>query len=106
MTFMSGYRNRKICALTLLLLMFGAACSDYDKSGSNRTVTAPTVVSVVPLNAAASACPNTTVTATFGRHFRNGEWSGRKVSWSHSAFPMPTSRPNLSGNKKILPTLK
>jgi len=66
MTFMSGYRSHKICALTLLLLMFGAACSDYDKSGSNRTVTAPTVVSVVPLNAAATACPNTTVTATFG----------------------------------------
>lgn len=36
----SGYKHHKIYAATLLLLMFGAGCSDYDKSGSNPTVTA------------------------------------------------------------------
>jgi hypothetical protein len=61
----SRYRNHKICAATLFLLMFGAGCSDYDKSGSNPTVTAPIVSSVAPLNAAATACPNTIATATF-----------------------------------------
>ena len=61
----SGYKNQKICA-ALLLLMFGAGCSDYDKSGRNPTVNVPTVSSVTPPNAAATACPNTIVTASFG----------------------------------------
>src|ERR1700728_455107 len=56
----SGYKNQKICA-ALLLLMCGAGCRIYDKSGRNPTVNVPTVSSVTPPNAAATACPNTIV---------------------------------------------
>jgi hypothetical protein len=62
---MRKYGNLKIWFTASLLLMFSAGCSDYDKSGSNPTVTPPTATSVVPLNAAMTACPNTAVSATF-----------------------------------------
>jgi hypothetical protein len=57
--------NLTIWFTAFLLLIFSAACGDYDKPGSNPTVTAPTVTAVAPLNAATTACPNTAVTATF-----------------------------------------
>jgi hypothetical protein len=62
---MRKYGNPKIWFTAFLLLIFSAGCSDYDKAGSNPTVTAPTVLSVAPPNAASGACPNTLVTATF-----------------------------------------
>jgi hypothetical protein len=62
---MRKYGNLKILFTAFLLLMFSAGCSDYDKSGSNPTVTPPTATSVVPLNAATTVCPNTAVSATF-----------------------------------------
>ena len=62
---MRKYSNPKIWFTAFLLLIFSAGCSDYDKAGSNPTVTAPTVLSVAPLNAASGACPNPLVTATF-----------------------------------------
>ena len=62
---MRKYGNLKTWFTAFLLLIFSAGCSDYDKSGSNPTVTPPTVTSAAPLNASITACPNTTVTATF-----------------------------------------
>ncbi|MGC2398139.1 MAG: Ig-like domain-containing protein [Acidobacteriaceae bacterium] len=59
------YSNPKIWFTAFLLLIFSAGCGDYDKSGTNPTVTAPTVSSVAPLKAASGACPNTIVTAAF-----------------------------------------
>jgi hypothetical protein len=59
------YSNPKIWFTAFLLLVFSAGCSDYDKSGTNPTVTAPTLGSVSPLKAASGTCPNTIVTATF-----------------------------------------
>src|ERR1700674_5672381 len=66
MTVMHTYSNYKIW-FTVFLLLIAAGCSDPDKTGSNPTVTPPTVVSVAPANGAAGACPNTTVTATFSQ---------------------------------------
>jgi hypothetical protein len=63
---MHTYSNYKIW-FTVFLLLIAAGCSDPDKTGSNPTVTPPTVVSVAPANGAAGACPNTTVTATFSQ---------------------------------------
>ena len=62
---MRKYRNFKIWFSAFVLLIFGVGCSDYDKSGSNLTVTSPTVTSVLPLNIATGVCPSTPVTATF-----------------------------------------
>jgi hypothetical protein len=65
MKVMRRYSNWKIWFPAFLVLVFAAGCSDYDKSGENPTVTAPTVSSVAPLNAASGACSSTIVTATF-----------------------------------------
>src|SRR5580698_8517772 len=65
MSVMRKYRNFKIWFSAFVLLIFGVGCSDYDKSGSNLTVTPPTVTSVLPLNLATGVCPSTPVTATF-----------------------------------------
>jgi ice-binding like protein/Big-like domain-containing protein len=65
MSIIRKYNNLSIWFTALLLLIFSAGCTDYDKTGTNPTVASPTVVSVAPLNAATGACPNTTVTATF-----------------------------------------
>ncbi len=62
---MRKHRSPKIWFTAFLLLIFSAGCSDYDKSGTNLTVTPPTVTSVVPLNAATGVCPSAKVTATF-----------------------------------------
>ena len=48
------------------LLVFSTGCSDYDRAGTNQTVTPPTVISVTPLSTA-SACSNTLLTATFSK---------------------------------------
>jgi hypothetical protein len=50
----------------VILLVFSAGCSDYDKAGTNQTVTPPTVISVTPLDTA-TACSTTLVTATFSK---------------------------------------
>lgn len=65
MSVMRKYRNPKIWFTTFVLLIFSAGCADYDKPGSNPTVTAPTVTSVAPLNAATGVCPSTVITAIF-----------------------------------------
>jgi|ERR1700722_9582181 len=70
--FMRRYNNHtvRIAAFALLissLLIFSAGCSDYDKPGTNPTVTAPTVVTAGPPTASAGVCPNTIVTVTFGK---------------------------------------
>ncbi|MGA8503787.1 MAG: Ig-like domain-containing protein, partial [Candidatus Sulfotelmatobacter sp.] len=62
---MRRYSNSKIWFPAFLLLAFATGCSDYDKPGANPTVTAPTVSSVAPLDAASGACSSTIVTATF-----------------------------------------
>ena len=62
MTVMPRYINHKIWFITFLLLIFGAGCSDPDKTGTNPGTTPPTVVSVTPSD---GVCPDTTVTATF-----------------------------------------
>ncbi len=67
MTVMRRYDNHKICFAAFLLLIFAAGCSDPDKTGVNPGVTPPTVISVTPLSGASTACPNTTVTATFSK---------------------------------------
>jgi hypothetical protein len=65
MSVMRKNSNPTIWFTAFLLLIFSAGCGDYDKPGSNPTVTAPTVVAVAPLSAATTACPSTAVTATF-----------------------------------------
>jgi Ice-binding-like/Bacterial Ig-like domain len=65
MTVMRGYSNSKIWFPALLLLIVATGCSDPDKSGTNPTVTPPTVISVAPPSGASSACPSTVATATF-----------------------------------------
>ena len=65
MKVMRRYSNYRIGFAALLLLVFATGCSDYDKPGQNPTVTAPTVSSVAPLDAASGACSSTIVTATF-----------------------------------------
>ena len=63
---MRRYGNSRIWfPAFLLLIIFTAGCSDYDKSGSNPTVTPPTVASTIPLAGAMTACPNAAVTAVF-----------------------------------------
>src|SRR6202162_5323004 len=49
-----------------ILLVFSAGCGDYDKAGTNRTVTPPTVISVTP-SYTATACSTMLVTATFSK---------------------------------------
>jgi hypothetical protein len=65
MKFMRKYSNSKIWFPALLMLIVSTGCSEYDRSGANPTVTAPTVGSVTPLSAAMGACSSTVVTATF-----------------------------------------
>jgi Ice-binding-like/Bacterial Ig-like domain len=65
MSVMRKYRNPKIWFTTFVLLIFSAGCADYDKPGGNPTVTASTVTSVAPLNAATGVCPSTVITAIF-----------------------------------------
>jgi len=57
-----------ICFVAFLALIFTTGCSDYDKNtGTNPSVTPPTVTSVAPPNGAPGACPNSIVTATFSK---------------------------------------
>lgn len=74
MTVMRRYNNLTIW-FAAFLLVFSAGCSDYDKAGTNPTVTPPTVISVTPLSAA-SACSNTIVTATFSKAMNPATISG------------------------------
>jgi hypothetical protein len=67
MTVISRYDNFTIWFSAFLLLIVTAGCGDPDKSGSNPTVAPPTVTSVIPVSGAGAACPNTNVTATFGK---------------------------------------
>ncbi len=67
MSVMHKYGNLKIWFTALLLLIFSAGCSDYDKTGSNPSVTPPTVASVAPPSGSGAACPNSIVTATFSK---------------------------------------
>lgn len=60
-----GYNHSTIWFAAFLLLVFSTGCNDYDKSGTNATLTPPTVVSATPPDAAAGVCPNKVVTATF-----------------------------------------
>src|ERR1700722_497505 len=63
---MRRYNNLTIgfTAILLIILIIGATgCSD--SGSSNKTPTPPTVVSAAPPSVAASACPNTMITATF-----------------------------------------
>jgi Ice-binding-like/Bacterial Ig-like domain len=64
---MRTYNDHKIwfTAVLLFIFSFSSGCADYDQPGANPTVTPPTTISVVPLKAASSACPNTIVTVTF-----------------------------------------
>jgi hypothetical protein len=65
MKFMRKYGNSKIWFPALLMLLVATGCSDSDKSGTNPTVTPPTVISVAPPSGASSACPSTVATAKF-----------------------------------------
>jgi Ice-binding-like/Bacterial Ig-like domain len=76
MSVMRKNSNPKIWFTAFLLLIFSAGCGDYDKPGSNPTVTAPTVVAVAPLSAATTACPSTAVTATFSVAMNSATISG------------------------------
>jgi len=67
MSVMHKYGNLKIWFTAFLLLIFSAGCSDYDKTGSNPSVTPPTVASVAPPSGSGAACPNSIVTATFSK---------------------------------------
>ena len=64
---MPGYNNHKIWFTVFLLFIFAAGCSDPDKSGTNPTLTPPTVISETPPNAAVGICPNAVITATFSK---------------------------------------
>jgi hypothetical protein len=66
MTVMQRYNSYSIW-FAALLLIFGVACGDPDKTGNNPTVTPPVVGSVAPPVGAGGACPNTIVTATFSK---------------------------------------
>jgi len=61
MSIMHRFGCSTIGLAAFLLLIFAAGCSDQPKPAP----VAPTTVSAAPLNAAAGACPNTMVTATF-----------------------------------------
>jgi hypothetical protein len=65
MKFMRKYGSSKIWFPALLMLIVSTGCSDYDKTGSNPTVTPPTVNSVAPLGGAMGSCSSTIVTAAF-----------------------------------------
>src|SRR6202162_6506299 len=58
-------RVQTIWFATLLLLVFGAGCSDANKNGANSRTASRTVVSAIPPNGGDGACPNALVTATF-----------------------------------------
>ncbi len=60
-------KNHTICFTAFLLLIFAAGCSDPDKTGTNPTVTPPTVASLTPLSGASGVCPNSVVTVTFSK---------------------------------------
>ena len=62
MTVMRRYSNHTIWFTTFLLLIFSTGCCN---PGANPELSAPVVAPVAPLSGAASACPSTTVTATF-----------------------------------------
>jgi hypothetical protein len=76
MSVMRKNSNPTIWFTAFLLLIFSAGCGDYDKPGSNPTVTAPTVVAVAPLSAATTVCPSTAVTATFSVAMNSATISG------------------------------
>ncbi len=67
MTVMPKYKNHTICFTAFLVLIFAAGCSDPDKTGTNPTLTPPTVVSIAPINGATGVCPSAIVTATFSK---------------------------------------
>jgi Ice-binding-like/Bacterial Ig-like domain len=58
---------RSIWFIALLLLTFASGCSDPDKSGSNSSVIAPSVISEAPAKGATGACSNAVVTVTFSQ---------------------------------------
>ena len=62
MTVMRRYSNLTIWITAFLLLIF---CSGCCNPGVNPELIAPTAAPVAPLSGAASACPSTTVTASF-----------------------------------------
>jgi hypothetical protein len=62
MKVMRRYNNLTIWFTAFLLLIFSSGCCS---PGANPALTPPTASSVAPLSGAASACPNTIVTATF-----------------------------------------
>ncbi len=49
------------------LLIVSVGCSDADKSSGSSSLTPPAVISVAPPRGVGGACPNTIVTATFGK---------------------------------------
>ena len=65
MTVMRRNNNHKVWSIAFLLLIFGAGCSDPDKTGTNPGLIPPTVISEPPLSGAAGVCPSAVVTATF-----------------------------------------
>jgi Ice-binding-like/Bacterial Ig-like domain len=67
MSVMRRYNRLTICFAAFFLLIFTSACSDYDKPGTNPTVTSPVASSLTPPGGAAGACPNSIVTATFSK---------------------------------------
>jgi hypothetical protein len=64
MTVMRRYYNHKSWSIAFLLLIFsfGTGCCN---PGANPDLIPPTVISVIPVAAAASVCPGLPVTATF-----------------------------------------
>ena len=62
MTVIRRYSNHTIWFTAFLLLIFSTGCCN---PGVNPELTAPAPISTAPLRGAASACPSTTVTATF-----------------------------------------
>lgn len=57
----------KMWFTVFVLLIFVAGCSDADKNSGSSSLTPPTVIANAPPSGAAGACPNTIVTATFGK---------------------------------------
>jgi hypothetical protein len=89
MTVMSKVNNRTICFITFLLLMVSAACSDPDSSGNNPTVTPPVVSSVAPISGAATACPNSIVTAVFSKPMNPASIDGSSFTVTGSGTAVP-----------------
>ena len=75
MTVMHRHGNHTIGLAALLLLIFGAGCSDSNTT-TNPALTAPTATSAAPPNANGGACPNTIVTVTFSKAMNpsNDRW--------------------------------